>query len=249
MTRGVVENARDEPWCADCPIYDQTFSDAFGPEELALLQARPAAPRSAPQDTLLIHEGDPTSSVFVVGTGWAARARLMPEGRELIFQLHLPGDIVGYGPALLGLQSNFSVRALTPITYHVVDRARLATLSTTPALAQKLMLRVCRRQRIFEHWFLHVGGRQVEERLAWFLLDLFVRLRRLGLVKDNTFRLPLSQQQIGNAIGATVVHVNRVLRRLREAGLATVRNGKVCLDDPVGLRRIACLCAAPGDPV
>jgi CRP-like cAMP-binding protein len=241
-----VENARDEPWCADCPMYDQTFSDAFGPGELALLQVRPAAPRSAPPGTLLIHEGDPASSVFVLAAGWAARARLMPDGRELVFQLHLPGDIIGYGPALLGLPSNFSVRALTPISYHVVDRACLATLSTTaPALAQKLMLRVCRRQRIFEHWFLHVGGRQVEERLAWFLLDLFVRLRLLRLVQGNTFRLPLSQQQIANAIGATVVHVNRVLRRLREAGLATVRNREVCLDDPVGLRRIACLCGAP----
>ena len=246
MTRGKVENAGNERSCADCPIDYQNPSDAFGPGEVALLQAKPGAPRPAPRGAFLIQEGDPTSSVVVLTTGWAVRTRLMPDGRELIFQVHLPGDIIGYGPALLGLPSNFSVRALTPITCHSIDRARVAALSiTAPALAQKLMLRLARRHRIFEHWFLHIGGRQVEERLAWFLLDLYARLRQLGLVEGNTFRLPLSQQQIADAVGATVVHVNRVLRRLREAGLVTLRDRQVCLDDPVGLRRIACLCDAP----
>jgi CRP-like cAMP-binding protein len=197
---------------------------------------------------LLIREGEPESPVFVLATGWASRSKLMPDGRELILQLHLPGDIIGYTPALLHGRPHFSVQALTTVTYYPLDRERVAGLfATAPALARKLLLRLSRRQRTVEYWLLNLGRRRVEERLAWFLLDLFARLRRLGLVRDNTFRLPLSQRQIADAIGAHVVHLNRVLRQFREAGLVSMRGREVRLDDPVRFRRVGCFCAAGQD--
>ena len=92
MARG---NESREVFCAGCPIRNFSSPDPLYPEQLALLQHRPGELRSTPADTLLVREGEPDSPVLVLVTGWAARSKLMPDGRELILQLHIPGDIIG----------------------------------------------------------------------------------------------------------------------------------------------------------
>jgi CRP-like cAMP-binding protein len=214
------------------------------PEQLALLQYRPGELRSAPPETLLIREGETDSQVVTLVTGWAARSKVLPDGREIILQLHLPGDIIGYTPALVGDAPHFSVQALTPITYHVLDRKRVATVfDTAPALARELMLRLAHRQRVVEYWLMNLARRRVDQRLAWILLVLHAHLRRLGLVKDGAFRFPLSQQQIADVVGAHVIHVNRVLGQFRQDGLVRMQNRQLHIDDLDGLRRAACACA------
>jgi len=71
------------------------------------------------------------------------------------------------------------------------------------------------------------------------LLDLHGRLTRAGLEKGSAYCCPLTQQNMADLVGLTVVHVNRVLRRLHDEDLATVSRGMVQIHDMVGLRGLA----------
>jgi CRP-like cAMP-binding protein len=75
--------------------------------------------------------------------------------------------------------------------------------------------------------------------MAHLLLELFQRLDRVGLVADDSFGLPLTQEMMGDALGLSVVHVNRTLRVLREDGLATVGLGRATIHDPEALSAVA----------
>jgi CRP/FNR family transcriptional regulator, anaerobic regulatory protein len=85
-----------------------------------------------------------------------------------------------------------------------------------------------------------LGRGSADERTAAMLLDFRGRLSWLSRARSiDTFRLPMTQQEIGDYLGLTVVHVNRVLRRFRETKLATVKGGTAVIHDATALQRIA----------
>ena len=86
-----------------------------------------------------------------------------------------------------------------------------------------------------------MGRQSSAERLGTFLRQTRRRLIAAGLLgEDETrFELPLTQAQLASVTGMTGVHVNRVLRQLRKAGLVDVRGGTVRIEDPIALERQA----------
>jgi hypothetical protein len=70
------------------------------------------------------------------------------------------------------------------------------------------------------------------------LLELFVRLKGVGLANGMSFELPLTQELIGDAIGLTTVHVNRTMRSLREDKLIAIDDKRVTILDFEGLSLI-----------
>jgi CRP-like cAMP-binding protein len=91
---------------------------------------------------------------------------------------------------------------------------------------------------VVEH-LVGLGRRSAIERTAHFLLELGARLRLVGLASADRFTCPLSQYMVADALGLTAVHINRVLRQLRERGLLTFRDGEVIFDDLDGLIALA----------
>lgn len=84
-----------------------------------------------------------------------------------------------------------------------------------------------------------MGRRTAASRIAHLLLEVFTRLKLIGRVKDNSFRVPLTQVHLGEAVGVTSVHVNRTIRELRAQGLIEVVNGTVIIHDEDKLRELA----------
>jgi CRP/FNR family transcriptional regulator len=242
---GRVDRVDEEPWCGACPFRDLPPYDPLTEAELRCVEM-PGVARKAGPGARLIGAGELQSPVYFLVSGRVLRFDLLPNGREVILQLHFPGDIIGYGAALLGLPPHYYARALTAVTYRALDRYRVAGLcDTAPQLARKLTLHLARRDRTVDYRLLNLGWRTAEEQVAAMLLFAYARLRRLGLLKDDVFSLALSQQQIADFLGVHVVHVNRVMRRLREAGLATVQKGQVRISDLPGLLQMGCFCALP----
>ena len=91
---------------------------------------------------------------------------------------------------------------------------------------------------VVEH-LVNIGRRSAIERTAHFFLELAERLTLVGLATETQFEHPLNQSIIGDALGLSQVHVNRVLRELREQNLLTASEGKVSIHDLSGLRKLA----------
>jgi CRP-like cAMP-binding protein len=192
----------------------------------------------------LVAEGAAWRPRFVV-SGWACRQRLMPDGRRQIFSLLLPGD--GFGlrttPALS------SVVALTAL--ETVDAGPLPEAirrGAAPGLARALAAAEVVDDALLLDHAVRLGRLTAFERVAHFLLELQQRLEIAGLGDRQRFPLPLTQEMLADALGLSIVHVNRTLQQLRRAALIELRSGVAILLEPDALAKICDYRAATAAP-
>jgi CRP-like cAMP-binding protein len=130
--------------------------------------------------------------------------------------------------------------ALTPAAVAFIPHAVIEQLPLRrPELARALWWATLVDEAVLRAWIVNIGRRDAFEGVAHLLCELHVRLRHVGLVQDHSFDLPLTQEDLADALGLTPVHTNRVLQRLRSEGLITLRGGHLTILDAEGLRRAA----------
>ena len=184
-------------------------------------------------------EGTRSQSVFFVVEGFLIRYRILRDGQRQIVDLAIPGDFTGV-PSCFYHDALFTVKALTNATVAVVPLERIVGLfKTQPPLAAKIFWAFsCEMAVVAEH-LVAVGRRSAEERIAHFLLELLTRLQKVGLAEERGFDLPLSQDVISDALGLSLAYVNRVLRRLSDDGLLSIKDQKVTITDIEELSALA----------
>lgn len=187
----------------------------------------------------LIREGDTPDPVFVVLEGWACRYKVLPNGGRQILAFLLPGDFGDIHISVIEAMDH-SVMTLT--------KARIAWISTSqmealvrsgPALAQAFWWTQLVNQGVLRAWIVSMGRRKSVERVAHLMCELYIRLRNIGLATGHQCEMPLTQIVLADALGLTPVHINRVLRKLREEEAMDLRAGSLTILDPAKLARIA----------
>jgi CRP-like cAMP-binding protein len=167
----------------------------------------------------------PVESCLVV-EGMLCRYKMLSNGRRQILSFHMPGDM----PDLQSLhltQMDHAVASVTPAIIALIPHDAIHALSrTAPTAANALARHSLIDASIFREWIANVGRRTALERIAHVICECFVRLRAVGLAKEKTFELPLTQAEFGDATGLSNVHVNRTMKELRRLGLIAT-NGKV----------------------
>lgn len=181
-------------------------------------------------------EPDSRKRQIVVVSGWISETRILPDGRRQIFAFLLPGDV-----ASINASSHVGSRGLVALTnvevadasaLTVGDQGERISASLTDAIRQ-------REERLFDQ-IVRIGRLTAKERVLNLLLELYDRLDSIGLVKENTFRIPLTQEVFADALGLSVVHINRTLQQLRREGMLTVGRGTVTLHQRHKLASFAC---------
>lgn len=207
-------------------LVNRGFSGALSPfvERIIDLLDLKAAGRVIAAGREIISEGRPCPAIYLIAEGVAIRYRILRDGQRQIVNVLLPGDFAGISSCRFET-ALFSIKTLTPSVVHPIPLPRLAALADSqPQLAAQLFWSFANDSTVVAEHLIAVGRRTALERLAHFLLELLTRLRRLGLAADGTFRLPLTQEIIGDALGLSIPYVNRVLRQLQDEGLITVKN-------------------------
>ena len=179
-----------------------------------------------------------SAPVYRLSGGWACRAVDWPDGRRAILEIYLPGDIIGLEAAVLGYPAD-EVVAATALTLQAIDSTRLAELMADPAAALAISWLLAEQQQRIARLTAALSRRDAHERLALMLTDLYDRLSRRDLISSSSYALPLTQQQIGDHLGLTLVHVNRVLRSLRENGIVSIDRHVGTIRDLERLRKLA----------
>jgi CRP-like cAMP-binding protein len=161
--------------------------------------------------------------------GWACEARRLPDGRQLIYAFLLPGDVCyPLGPPS---PARVAIRALTPM--RTIALGALRERHRHHAFLDEVLRRASEvnLERRYDT-ALRLGQLTAAERIVDLLGDLRQRLAALGLADGDSFRLPLTQGQLADALGMSPVHLNRVLAELRRRGVLDVRAGQVRLVEP-----------------
>ena len=207
-------------------------------EEDALRSLRRSSQTFQPGSDLA-SEGQSRRPVFILESGWCYSYKFLPDGGRQVVMVKLPGDFLGVRSMLLRV-SDHGFAPLTPVVASQVDMTELARLMRqSPRLAASLLWAAALDEAMIVEHLVSLGPRDAASRLAHFFLELKARLDLLGLVEGDSFDCPLSQQMIADLSGLTPIHVNRVLRRLREDQLMSFQRGRVVLHDPSALARLA----------
>ena len=200
---------------------------------------RQSPPQPVEAGAKIIAADGPSEAVYCVSGGWACRAREWPDGRRAIIDIFLPGDVIGLGDALTS-RTNDTVVALTPLTLQAIEtRVALPHLLGQRPVGLFAYWLLCEQQRRVDRLAATIARFDAEGRLAMMLLDFYERLRRRELITALSYTMPLTQQQIGDHLGLTLVHVNRVLRSLREQKIVNVDRHVVMIRDLARLQSLA----------
>lgn len=187
---------------------------------------------------VLLHEGDKVRFCSFVATGFVTRYKLVGDGGRQIVAIHLSGDFVDLQHILLERADHF-VQALTPASVvQFPAEALLALAFRHPAIGHALWLESLIEAAIFREWVANVGRRDARARTAHLLCELATRREAAGLGSVGTFELPMTQEQLGDALGLTSVHINRTLRTLGAEGLIRRSKRAVTVADWPGLQRV-----------
>ena len=193
----------------------------------------------APQDKLLVKAGATLSESTLLVQGFVCRYKDLADGQRQIMEVHVPGDFIDlHGFLLNRLEHNLA--SLTPVRLATVPHDRLRCISERhPHLARMLWFSTLLDAAIHRERILSVGRRSALARIAHLSCELNLRLEVVGLASTGRYLLPLTQSDIADATGLTAVHVNRMLKQLRDGELLTFRGGEVIIHEWDRLQRLA----------
>jgi len=195
--------------------------------------------RRYPAGSDIILEGDESGPFFLVLDGWVALNKSLKDGHVQTIDIILPADVIM--PSAEGV-SVFDVHALTDVTVCAVPMQELDNLEAAdpPHMWTSIRaLSAAAKARIAER-MLRLGQGSAEVRIAYFLTELYLRISACSDNQDMVFHLPLTQQQIGEFVGLSSVHVCRTLRRLSRNGLIdTSSHLKIVINDFDSIANIA----------
>ncbi len=213
--------------------------DVLSAEEEAALRDLIDTVEEVPAKKVVIARAVPLRHSVLLLDGLMCRYKDLKNGRRQISALHVPGDFLDlHGFTLKHLDHD--VMALAKSRIVLVPHERLTQLTIDfPHLTRLLWFSTNMDAAIHREWEVCLGQRSGVERIAHLFCEMHTRMSVVGLVDGHTFDLPMSQSELGECLGLTPVHTNRVLRSLRERGLADMKARQVIIKDMAGLKALA----------
>ncbi|AVO47194.1 Crp/Fnr family transcriptional regulator [Phreatobacter cathodiphilus] len=226
-------------WCHACPLRQKQAFHPKSAEEVDFLAEMKMDHRRIAAGQEIIFPGQADAELFTLFSGWAFRYKVLADGRRQILNFLLPGDLMGLQASLLSVAQH-GIEALTDVEVCVFPRRKVWDLFVKmPQLAYEVAWLGSREESLIDENLLSIGQRNATERIASLVISLYRRAEALGLVNDRSFVFPLSQQQLADALGLSLVHTNKTWAKLRRAGLFSFAQGRLTLENPRLTERIA----------
>lgn len=187
----------------------------------------------------IVREGARPKVSLLLTEGLAARFKVLEDGGRQIAALHVPGDFLDLHGFLLKVLAH-GVLALSDCTLVQVEHEALRKLTqTSPHLTRLLWLDTLIDASVHREWLVGMGRRKAIGQLAHLICELYVRLRTVNRTDAMSFRLPVTQNELADVLGLSIVHVNRTLRDLRKRGVIRWEGDRIHIDDWDALAEIA----------
>ena len=213
--------------------------DVLSREEEDVLRGSVAEIREHPAGRTIVRSGTTLSASTLLVDGIACRYKDLADGQRQIMELHVAGDFIDlHGFLLKRLDHNIGTMTAVRVAQVPHDALRGIT-ETHPHLGRMLWFSTLLDAAIHREKILSIGRRSAVARIAHILCELLVRLRLVGLADETGDARPLTQADLADVTGLTSVHVNRMLKKLRDSGLLTFRGGRVTIGDWDALQRVA----------
>ena len=211
----------------------------LSPEEESAIRGAVAETRQVRADQILIRSGQALTSSLILLDGWMARSKDLASGERQVTELHVAGDFADlHGFTLKRLDHD--VMTLSECTLAVVPHERLEdVIERFPRLARAYWFSTNVDAAICRELALSLGQRSALSRMAHLFCELHARLDVVGRADDEGFDFPLTQRELAECLGLTVVHANRTIQELRRRHVVELENRRLTIVDREGLEAIA----------
>lgn len=225
--------------CQRCPLRAcEIFQDVSSEELNFISKLKTGEWHTGPAATIL-QEGAVSDQLFTLLEGWAFRYKTLDDGRRQITSFALPGDFIGIQGSMQG-EMDHSVETLTPAVLCSFPRARVWELyQNCSSLAFDLTWLAARQESILNEHLLSLGRRNAVECAAYYILHLYLRADDVGLVTEGKVRFPFTQEHLADALGLSLVHTNKTLKKLSSDGLIAWEHGWCSVPDTGALAELA----------
>jgi CRP/FNR family transcriptional regulator, anaerobic regulatory protein len=226
--------------CQECELRACGLFRPITDNELGAIADMKREHITLPSGTEIVRAGEDSPELYTLYSGWAFRFKTLSDGRRQILNFLLPGDFIGVQQEM-GTAAGHGVQALTDCVLCVFRRDALWELHrSAPSLSFSVTWLTSHEESMVDDNLLSVGRRSAEERIATLLIVMFKRISALhpeGGSQGVPF--PLTQQHIADALGLSLVHTNKTLRKLEKRGLHRIENARLFLLEPRALERMA----------
>jgi len=200
-------------------------------EDIRAIHELPLVVREFQPESMVLRDGQRATECCLIAEGFCARSKTLSDGKRQILSIHIPGEI----PDLMSLFLNVmdhDLITLTPCTLAFINHRTLQQLHRSKPRVSEIFWRdTLIDAAFFREWIVNVGQRPAPARLAHLMAELRARLKVIGRVSGNSFEMPLTQAQIGEALGSSAMHVHRIINQLRQDGIAEVHRGRARVID------------------
>jgi CRP-like cAMP-binding protein len=208
-------------------------------EEERAIRNAVAETRRVPADQILIPNGQELNSSLLLLDGWLARSKDLAGGERQVSQLHVAGDFADLHSFTLK-RLDHDVMTLSDCIIGVVPHERLQDVTERfPQIARYYWFSTNVDAAITRELALSLGQRSAISRMAHLFCELHLRLDAVGKARANGYDFPLTQRELSECLGLTVVHVNRTIQELRRRGLVELENRQLTILDKRGLEGVA----------
>ena len=203
--------------------------DLLEPEDIARLNELVHISHVLPPATDIIRQGDEPHSVHLVLQGVACRYKILPSGGRPIVALMIPGDFCDLRVAIL-TRMDHDIGTLTECRIVDIPRSQIEDLlNNYPRIARALWWATLVDEAILREWLVNMGQRRADRMIGHLICELLLRCNAVGI--NQPFSLPLTQEQLGDALGLSAVHTQRVLTTLRDQGLLALKDRAIIVPD------------------
>ncbi|TWI73661.1 CRP-like cAMP-binding protein [Bradyrhizobium huanghuaihaiense] len=216
-----------------------TVSNDLDADDIRAIQSLRIRERHLDAGQIIVADGERPTDCCLIADGFAFRSKTTADGERQVLSIHIPGEI----PDLQSLHLKVMDHDLVTVT-----RCNLGFIShddlrvinqRRPNLAAALWRETLIDGAIFREWIVNVGRREATPRMAHLLIELHRRLTAIGHTRNGEFGLPITQADLGDCLGLSVVHTNRVLQNLRKEGLVTVSRSEFHILKPREMEELA----------
>ena len=236
--------------CAQCHLRPLALFQAHEAAELELVQSLKRRDMRLLMGQTLIQEGQVDAPLYTLQSGWAFRFKTLSDGRRQILNFLLAGDFIGVQQKM-GDAAAHGVETLTDAVFCVFQRDSLWEIHRrSPSMGFNVTWLTAHEESLVDDTLLSVGRRSAEERIATLLILLFKRAAALQAdAGASGVPFPLTQQHVADALGLSLVHTNKTLRKLERRGLHQIGDGRLFMRDVKALARLADLYGDGRPPV
>ena len=218
--------------CMECPLLACKGLRPLDADQRAYMQTVKKGERLFERGDTLLREGEESQHLYTVLEGVLIRYRSLEDGRRQIVNFMFPGDLVGLQGAF-DEPASHSVEALLPARLCHFKRGEFVHLiKHNPQLGYDVTWLAAKEETALESHIVSLGQRSAKERVVFLAVWLLDRALSTGLAhENNTLGIPVTQAQIADMLGLSLVHTNRTLRSLDKDGLVEWGTKEICVPD------------------